>query len=80
METLIVGAEIVSKNNRTGIVIDKARGYCNGASHTIYICMDNKGEVFEVEYNGIKKINGFITKPSFNDSSTYLKGYITEKK
>lgn len=61
--TPIIGAEIVSQKDEEGVVIDKANGYCNGASPTVYICMDKDGKVFEVYYNDIKEIKGFITNP-----------------
>lgn len=64
--TPIIGAEIVSQKDEQGVVIDKANGYCNGASPTVYICMDKEGKVFEVDYNDIKEIKGFITHPDYD--------------
>ena len=69
--TPILGAEIIDSKDNEGIVIDKARGYCNGASPTIYICMRNNGTVFEVGYDGIKSIKSFTTHPE-SDYSKYL--------
>jgi hypothetical protein len=69
--TPIIGAEIVSLKDETGIIIDKARGYCNGSSPTIYVCMSKDGTVFEVDYNDIKEIKRFITHPE-SDYSKYL--------
>jgi len=69
--TPILGAKIEAKNGSVGIIIDKARGYCNGASPTVYICMKEDGSVFDVEYNQIKKIVKFITHPS-SDYSRYI--------
>lgn len=69
--TPIIGAEIVSQGNEEGIIIDKALGYCNGASPTIYICMDKTGKVFEVDYNEIKEIKRFVTHPD-SDFSKYI--------
>jgi len=75
METSIIGAVIISSKNEEGIIIDKARGYCNNASPTIYICMDKNGKVFQVSYNEIKEIKSFITHPNNLDFSIYLNSY-----
>lgn len=78
METPIIGAEIVSQKNETGVIIDKANKHCNGASPTVYICMDNEGKVFEVDYDEIKELKRFITHPN-SDFSLYLQKYKQKK-
>ena len=69
--TPILGAEIIDRHDNEGIIIDKARGYCNGASPTIYICMNKYGTVFEVEHSDLKQIKNFTTHPD-SDYSKYL--------
>lgn len=69
--TPIIGAEIVSLKEETGVIIDKANKYCNGANPTVYICMDNEGKVFEVDYDEIREIKRFITHPE-SDYSKYI--------
>lgn len=76
--TPIIGAEIVSSKNEEGVIVDKARGYCNGASPTVYVCMGKDGKVFEVEYNDIKEIKRFVTHPN-SDFALYLNKYKTQK-
>jgi hypothetical protein len=71
METPILGAKIEALDGSVGIIIDKAHGHCNGASPTVYICMTDNGDVFEVAYDEIKKIVKFITHPE-SDYSRYI--------
>lgn len=78
MECKLIGAEIVSRIGGKGIIVDKVFKSCNQSSITAYICMNEIGGIFTIDYDDIKEIIRFVTSPN-SDFAIYLEQYKNSK-